>query len=199
MILAALAVCLPDRASSQDADLGFVAGAAWAIPTGGALADAYDGGPLARVGLVLRGQSRFAGLLTAGFYRRTAHPDRPVFVENVNSRLRFIPIALEGRWVPFGHARSPYVSLGVELWHLSEVFAYRLGGTDLEAEGGRTTFGGVVGLGIELSEAPFPVRLGGRLEMSSIERRRFTSDGATFDTGDSRVSTFLSIGIEVEG
>ena len=190
---------LPRVARAEvDAELGFTAGAAWALPTGGAIGDAYDGGPLARIGLVLRGAARFQGLLTAGYYRETARPDRPVFAQDVDSRIRWIPVSLEGRLVLREWARSPYVSVGVEIWQLSESFGYRLAGENRETEGNRTTLGGILGFGIELTDAPLPIRLGGRLELSSLERKRLTADGSVFDTGENALSTFFSIGIEVE-
>jgi len=182
----------------MEADLGVMAGAAWTVPSGGAIGGAYDGGPLARIGVVLRGRSRLQGLLTVGFHRETARPSHPVFAENVESRIRWIPVSLEGRYLLLDRKRSPYVSVGLGLWRLSETFEYRLAGEDFDASGSRTTLSGAFGFGMMLSDAPLPIRLGARVELSSLERRTLTSDGSTFDTGDSELSTYFSFGLEVE-
>lgn len=199
-LLLALALIGASTPEVAAAELGASAGGAWALPAGGAIDDAYDGAPLVRLGVTLGGASPWSGAISVGLSRTEARPSHPVFVENVESRLRWIPILAEARYRLRTATRSPYVSCGLGLWHLRETFAYRLAGNDRETDGSRTALAASFGAGLEIGGSTrFPLRLGFRAEIASLDARTVTADGTAFEGGDRRTASWISIGLEIEG
>ncbi|MCB9462472.1 MAG: outer membrane beta-barrel protein [Candidatus Eisenbacteria bacterium] len=197
--LAALAspLCRHDDAVAAEAKLGIFGGAGWAAPLAGSVSDSHGSGPMLRLGLALTGES-FGGSLGLGAYRDEASLSHPAFVESAKSTLLWLPIALEANYRMPEADRSPYASLGLELWVLREAFEYRINGSNEKADGNRTALAGVLGVGYELRDTAFPLRFGGRLSLASMERQTLTSEGTVLTTGSNRTAAYLSIGVEAE-